>query len=160
MIGTNAGTGAGRRHAARLQGVGSTIFAEMSALAVRTGSVNLGQGFPDLSGPVGVIERAGEAMRAGTNQYPPGHGNPEHYRLRYDTVDTNGKISFRRAGHMHHLGIGAANIGKRVLAIADDTTITVIHLHTGELLSTHTIDPNRHYWRNTQKAPGRWPKAL
>jgi transposase InsO family protein len=90
----------------------------------------------------------------------PGHGNPEHYRLRYDTVDTNGKISFRRAGHMHHLGIGAANIGKRVLAIADDTTITVIHLHTGELLSTHTIDPNRHYWRNTQKAPGRWPKAL
>jgi len=54
--------------------VGSTIFAEMSALAVRTGSVNLGQGFPDLSGPGSVVEAAYEAMRAGTNQYPPGHG--------------------------------------------------------------------------------------
>jgi N-succinyldiaminopimelate aminotransferase len=49
----------------------------MSALAVRTGSVNLGQGFPDLSGPASVIEAAHEAMRAGRNQYPPGHGAPE-----------------------------------------------------------------------------------
>jgi len=56
--------------------VGSTIFAEMSALAVRTGSVNLGQGFPDLSGPGSVVEAAYDAMRAGTNQYPPGHGAP------------------------------------------------------------------------------------
>jgi N-succinyldiaminopimelate aminotransferase len=65
------------RHARRLDGVGSTIFAEMSALAVRTGSVNLGQGFPDLSGPDSVVEAAYAAMRAGTNQYPPGHGNPD-----------------------------------------------------------------------------------
>jgi N-succinyldiaminopimelate aminotransferase len=57
--------------------VDSTIFAEMSALAVRTGSVNLGQGFPDLSGPSSVIEAAYDAMRAGRNQYPPGHGSPE-----------------------------------------------------------------------------------
>ncbi len=67
----------GSRQAARLQGVGSTIFAEMSALAVRTGSVNLGQGFPDLSGPEAVVEVAVAAMRAGRNQYPPGHGAPE-----------------------------------------------------------------------------------
>ncbi len=65
------------RAAGRLLGVGSTIFAEMSALAVRTGSVNLGQGFPDLSGPASVIEVACAAMRAGRNQYPPGHGAPE-----------------------------------------------------------------------------------
>ena len=65
------------RAAARLEGVGSTIFAEMSALAVRTGSVNLGQGFPDLSGPASVVEAAYDAMRAGRNQYPPGHGSPE-----------------------------------------------------------------------------------
>ncbi len=65
------------RHARRLEGVGSTIFAEMSALAVRTGSVNLGQGFPDLSGPASVVEAAYDAMRAGRNQYPPGHGAPE-----------------------------------------------------------------------------------
>jgi N-succinyldiaminopimelate aminotransferase len=49
----------------------------MSALAVRTGSVNLGQGFPDLSGPDAVIEVAYDAMRAGRNQYPPGRGAPE-----------------------------------------------------------------------------------
>jgi N-succinyldiaminopimelate aminotransferase len=67
----------GSRAARRLEGVGSTIFAEMSALAVRTGSVNLGQGFPDLSGPATVVERAHEAMLAGRNQYPPGHGSPE-----------------------------------------------------------------------------------
>jgi N-succinyldiaminopimelate aminotransferase len=65
------------RAAARLAGVGSTIFAEMSALAVRTGSVNLGQGFPDLSGPASVVEAAYDAMRSGRNQYPPGHGSPE-----------------------------------------------------------------------------------
>jgi N-succinyldiaminopimelate aminotransferase len=56
--------------------VTSTIFAEMSALALRTGSVNLGQGFPDTDGPPAVIEAAAEAMRAGRNQYPPGHGDP------------------------------------------------------------------------------------
>ncbi len=70
-------TGRETRAAQRLRGVGSTIFAEMSALAVRTGSVNLGQGFPDLSGPASVVEAAYDAMRAGRNQYPPGHGAPE-----------------------------------------------------------------------------------
>ena len=89
-----------------------------------------------------------------------GHGKPEHYRLRHDTVDANGKISFRRAGRMHHLGIGTTHRGKHVLAIADNTTVTVIELDTSEILATHTIDPDKHYWRNTQRAPGRWPGAL
>jgi transposase InsO family protein len=89
----------------------------------------------------------------------PGHGDPNHYRLRYDIVDRNGKISFRRAGRMHHLGIGAAHIGKRVLAIADDTTITVVRLDSGEIVSSHTIDADSGYWRNAQRAPGRWPDA-
>jgi N-succinyldiaminopimelate aminotransferase len=66
-----------REHAQRLAGVESTIFAEMSALAVRTGSVNLGQGFPDEDGPAAVIEAAVDALRGGRNQYPPGHGTPE-----------------------------------------------------------------------------------
>jgi len=65
------------RTARRLDGVDSTIFAEMSALAVRTGAVNLGQGFPDVSGPPAVVEEAVAALRAGRNQYPPGHGAPE-----------------------------------------------------------------------------------
>jgi N-succinyldiaminopimelate aminotransferase len=49
----------------------------MSALAVRTGSLNLGQGFPDQDGPPGAIEVAVAALRSGRNQYPPGPGIPE-----------------------------------------------------------------------------------
>lgn len=71
------GPASGNRQAERLRGVSSTIFAEMSALAVRTGSVNLGQGFPDLSGPAPVLEAAYDAMLSGRNQYPPGRGAPE-----------------------------------------------------------------------------------
>ena len=56
---------------------GTTIFAEMSALAVRTGSVNLGQGFPDYPGPGTVTEAAVAAIREGRNQYPPVRGVPE-----------------------------------------------------------------------------------
>ncbi len=61
----------------RLQGFGTTIFAEMSALATTTGAVNLGQGFPDVDGPAVVAEAAIDAIRAGHNQYPPGPGIPE-----------------------------------------------------------------------------------
>jgi N-succinyldiaminopimelate aminotransferase len=61
----------------RLAGFGTTIFAEMSALAARTGAINLGQGFPDSDGPPEVIEAAAQAMRDGRNQYPPGPGIPE-----------------------------------------------------------------------------------
>jgi N-succinyldiaminopimelate aminotransferase len=62
----------------RLAEFGTTIFAEMSALAVRTGSINLGQGFPDTDGPEEVREAAVRALRDGRgNQYPPGPGIPE-----------------------------------------------------------------------------------
>ncbi|WP_424569340.1 pyridoxal phosphate-dependent aminotransferase [Streptomyces sp. CH-036] len=62
----------------RLAAFGTTIFAEMSALAVGTGSINLGQGFPDTDGPEEIREAAVRALRAGHgNQYPPGPGVPE-----------------------------------------------------------------------------------
>ncbi|MFE0515960.1 pyridoxal phosphate-dependent aminotransferase [Streptomyces sp. NPDC058964] len=75
----------------RLAEFGTTIFAEMSALAVRTGSINLGQGFPDTDGPEEIREAAVRALREGHgNQYPPGPGIPElrtaiaaHQRRRY-----------------------------------------------------------------------------
>jgi N-succinyldiaminopimelate aminotransferase len=61
-----------------MAGMGTTIFAEMSALAVETGSVNLGQGFPDTDGPPGIAQAAAAAILAGRgNQYPPGPGIPE-----------------------------------------------------------------------------------
>jgi N-succinyldiaminopimelate aminotransferase len=65
------------RMASRLHGFGMTIFAEMSALAVATGSVNLGQGFPDVDGPREIVDAAVAALRGGQNQYPPGIGIPE-----------------------------------------------------------------------------------
>jgi len=61
----------------RLQGIPPTVFTEMSALAIRTGSVNLGQGFPDSDGPRPTIERARRALAEGENQYAPGPGRPE-----------------------------------------------------------------------------------
>ena len=66
-----------KTQSARLDGLGTTIFAEMSALALRTGSVNLGQGFPDTDGPHSVVEAAVHALHDGRNQYAPGTGVPE-----------------------------------------------------------------------------------
>jgi N-succinyldiaminopimelate aminotransferase len=62
----------------RREGMGTTIFAEMSALAAKTGAINLGQGFPDTDGPAEIAEAAVAAIRGGRgNQYPPGAGIPE-----------------------------------------------------------------------------------
>ncbi len=68
-------------------------------------------------------------------------------------------MTLRRAGRMHHLATGAKHIGKRVLALTDEHHVTVIELDTGEVLSTHDIQPNKSYWRNQQKEPGRWPSS-
>ena len=65
------------RLATRLHGIAPTIFTQMSALAMRTQSVNLGQGFPDVDGPPEVIARAIAALQHGHNQYAPGPGVPE-----------------------------------------------------------------------------------
>lgn len=54
-----------------------TIFAEMTGLAIRTGAINLGQGFPDEDGPAEVLEAARRAISDGVNQYPPGRGTPD-----------------------------------------------------------------------------------
>ncbi|WP_149825738.1 pyridoxal phosphate-dependent aminotransferase [Streptomyces tailanensis] len=85
----------------RLAEFGTTIFAEMSALALRTGSINLGQGFPDTDGPEEIREAAVRALRDGRgNQYPPGPGVPElrtaiaaHQERRYGlTYDPDAEV--------------------------------------------------------------------
>src|SRR5215467_13001011 len=84
-----------------LAGLGTTIFAEMSELAVATGSVNLGQGFPDTDGPAEIARAAADAILAGRgNQYPPGAGIAElreaiadHQRRFYDLdVDADTEV--------------------------------------------------------------------
>ena len=62
---------------ARMRGFGTTIFAEMSALALSTDAINLGQGFPDTDGPREMLDAAIDAINTGRNQYPPGAGVPE-----------------------------------------------------------------------------------
>jgi transposase InsO family protein len=101
----------------------------------------------------------GQAYRATPKAAPAGAQAQQHYRLRYDRLDANGRMTFRRAGRMHHLGIGAAHTRKRVLAFADDTQVTVADLTTGEVLSVHLIQPDKSYWRNQNKEPGRWPSS-
>jgi N-succinyldiaminopimelate aminotransferase len=85
----------------RLQGLGTTIFSVMTALAVRYDAVNLGQGFPDIEGPVEIRDAAVAAMRDGHNQYAPGTGVPalrhaiaDHQQRRYGlTFDADDEIT-------------------------------------------------------------------
>ena len=77
----------------RLAHIPPTVFSEMSALAVRTGALNLGQGFPDVDGPPSVIAAAEAALEHGANQYAPGIGIPSlraaiarHQQRHYDLV--------------------------------------------------------------------------
>jgi len=80
--------------------VRATVFAEMSALATRTGALNLGQGFPDVDGPASVARAAADAITQGANQYPPGPGIPalreavaEHQLARYGlTFDVDREV--------------------------------------------------------------------
>jgi transposase InsO family protein len=99
----------------------------------------------------------GEAYRATPRALPSGTGGRGHFRLRYDVTDSNGAMTLRRAGRLHHLKIGAAFARRRVLAIVDEQEVTVVALDTGEILSTHLIEPDRRYWRNQRRDPGRWP---
>ncbi len=90
--------------AARWAGFGTTIFTEMSALAERTGAINLGQGFPDEDGPAELLEAAQRAIRDGHNQYAPLPGVPalraaiaEHQRRFYGIEldpDTQVQVTF------------------------------------------------------------------
>ena len=74
--------------------------------------------------------------------------NFDHNRDRFDRVDKTGKVSLRRAGQLHHVGVGRAHTGKAITMMTTETHVTVIDQATGEHLSENRIDPNRNYWRN------------
>jgi len=101
-----------------------------------------------------------QAYSATIKAAPAAQRRNPHYRVRNDHVDRLGKISLRRAGRMHHLGVGATHKGQAVTILIDTDTVTVLHTDTGQVLSEHTIDPDRGYWRNQHKPPGRWPRQI
>lgn len=76
---------------------------------------------------------------------PAGSNQGTHYRIRHDRIDKTGAVSLRRAGRMHHIGIGRAHKHQRVILLIDDLNIRVIHHHTGQVLRALTLDPNRGY---------------
>ncbi|ROZ89395.1 pyridoxal phosphate-dependent aminotransferase [Gordonia sp. OPL2] len=111
----------------RLRPFGTTIFAEMSALALEHDAVNLGQGFPDTDGPASMLEAAQRAIAEGHNQYPPGIGIPalrhavarhqqRHYGLDYDP-DTEVLITVGATEAIAGSIVGLVEPGREVVMI-------------------------------------------
>ena len=110
--------------AQRLAGFGTTIFTEMSALAERTGAINLGQGFPDEDGPPAVLEAAVAAIRGGANQYAPLPGVPAlreailaHQHRRYGLEHEDVQVTFGATEAITAALLGLCEPGDEVLAL-------------------------------------------
>src|ERR1700742_4154670 len=109
-------------NADRLRGLGTTIFTEMSALAERTGAINLGQGFPDTDGPSEAVEAAVAALRNGANQYAPLPGVPalreavrEHQRIYYGLEPEELLITFGATEAIASALLGLCDPGDEVI---------------------------------------------
>jgi N-succinyldiaminopimelate aminotransferase len=110
--------------ATRLAGLGTSVFTEMTALAQRTGAINLGQGFPDTDGPEEVIEAAVRALRGGENQYAPLPGVPalraavlEHQRAYYDLEPEELLITFGATEAIAAALLALCDPGDEVIAL-------------------------------------------
>lgn len=80
-----------------------------------------------------------------------------HYRVLHDIIDSNGKLTLRVNGRLHHIGIGWAHRRTRVIKLVDDLHVRIIDAATGELLRELTIDPTRDY-QTTGRTPGPNPR--
>ena len=85
---------------------------------------------------------------------PQGSTTRTHYRVRHDTIDNTGKISLRRAGRMHHIGIGRTHTGTPVILLIENLNIRVINTQTGELLRQLTLNPNHDYQPQPKNTKG------
>ena len=110
--------------AARLDGLGTTIFTEVTALAQRTGAINLGQGFPDTDGPSEVIDAAVRALREGENQYAPlGGVQPlrdavlEHQHAHYGLEPEDVLVTFGATEAIAAALLGLVNPGEEVVVL-------------------------------------------
>ncbi len=83
-----------------------------------------------------------------------------HFRIRHDTIDRFGKLTLRHGSRLHHLGVGRAHLGTRVLILITTTTVTVISKTGHHVLSSHHINPDQNYWPNQNKNPGQRPGNL
>ncbi len=136
----------------RLRGFGASIFAEMTALAVETGAINLGQGFPDYNGPQEVLNIAQRNIEQGANQYPPGIGLPdlrqaisEHqkrfWNLSYDP-DSEVLVTMGATEALAGALLGILNEGDEVIVFEPlfDTYAGCVAL-AGAVLSPVTLRP-------------------
>lgn len=98
-----------------------------------------------------------QAYNATIKATPDSNPLGAHYRIRRDIIDRFGKLTLRRAGTLHHLGVGHDHARKPVLILTDATQATVTDQHTGEILGIYDINPDHNYWPNKTKEPGRWP---
>jgi N-succinyldiaminopimelate aminotransferase len=112
------------RRAERLRGLGTTVFTEMTALAQRTGAINLGQGFPDTDGPAEVIDAAVAALRGGENQYAPLGGVQslrdailEHQRAYYGLEPEDVLVTFGATEAIAAALLGLLNPGDEVVVL-------------------------------------------
>jgi N-succinyldiaminopimelate aminotransferase len=112
------------RSAARIDGLGTTVFTEMTALAASTGAINLGQGFPDTDGPPAAIEAAVAALRDGHNQYAPLPGVPalreavlEHQKRHYGLEPEDLLITFGATEAIASALLGLCDPGDDVVVL-------------------------------------------
>lgn len=98
-----------------------------------------------------------QVYSAGIKAGPAKESIAYDWRIRHDKVDKAGKLTLRRAGKLHHMGVAKEHSGKHVLMLIDRTTVMITHQETGEVLSKHLIEPEKNYWRNQLRNPGRWP---
>ncbi|WP_344036894.1 hypothetical protein, partial [Mycolicibacterium poriferae] len=89
--------------------------------------------------------------------HPPGAITISTRPRTVHTVDQFGKLTLRYGSRLHHLGIGREHAHTPVLILVATQTVTVISKTGHHLIGSHHIDPDRNYWRNQQKNPGRWP---
>jgi N-succinyldiaminopimelate aminotransferase len=138
----------------RIGSATTTIFAEMSALALATQSINLGQGFPDTDGPAFMLEEARAAIAGGINQYPPGRGilplrqaiaahSSRTYGLNYDpeseVVITTGATEALAASMLAFV-----NPGDEVIALEPffDSYAASIEVAGGQRVGVSLFGPN------------------
>ena len=97
------------------------------------------------------------AYHARPKATPSGDRSTErHDRVRHDRVDTDGKLTLRVNGRLHHIGIGRTHARTPVILLVQDLDVRIIHAATGELLRELTINPARDYQPTGKDRYARW----